>query len=171
SYFRRAPWEYLGSDFPISIELGEQGPQPDVKTLYAVVLGNGGTVFGVALYYSMEGFRRALQQGAAQIEQDDLATDDVIEALRQAGAPVDAVPPEMLRMMVADLIEEQGLPAMDEAEYMKTLQDALLVYFDFEEESDPTYLEWLDERKLKYATPEAVPTFQRLVAGKGAIEP
>ena len=73
-YWRRAPWEYLGSDLPISIELGRYGPQAGVDTLHAVVLGNAGEVFGVAFYYSLEGFERTLRQGLADSEQDGAAS-------------------------------------------------------------------------------------------------
>ncbi len=212
SYWRRAPWDYLGSDVPIAIELGQHGPQPGVETLYAVVLGNAGEVFGAAFYYSLEAFERTLQQGEERMEREeaegaegaegaideqagkaDQRVDELIKMMRQAGAPVDDVPPEALRRMLASMMEAQGLSAedgeeegagglgsvgglgegepTDEEEYLEAIEDSLLLYFDPEDASDPTYLDWLAGRKLKYASREAVPSFHRLVEHSGPVRP
>lgn len=192
SYWRRSPWRYMGSDLPIAIELGSHGPQPDVETLYAVVLGNAGEVFGTVFYYSLEAFERTLQHGEARMEREaaeeatgeqarkaDTELDDLIEMMRQAGAPVDEVPPEALRDMLASMMKAQGLsledeeasgPA-DEEEYLEAIEDCLLLYIDPEEDSDPTYLEWLADHKLKYPSRGAVPSFHRLVAHSGPVRP
>ncbi len=201
SYWRRAPWEYMGSDLPIAIELGRHGPQQDVETLYAVVLGNAGEVYGVAFYYSLEAFERILQRGEARMEREvaetavdaeasidkpiekaDQRVGELIELMRQLGAPVDEVPPEALREMLSTMMEAQGIAtddevgeeadeSMDKEEYLEAIEDSLLLYFDPEEESDPTYLSWLAERKLKYPSREAVPSFHRLVAHSEPIRP
>lgn len=184
-YWRRAPWEYLGSDLPISIELGRHGPQAGVPTLYAVVLGNAGEVFGLAFYYSLEGFQRTLQQGLADPDlgaatpggETDEAIDEMIALLRQSGAPVDDVPPDELRRMVAGMLATQG-PApggadapMNEEAFLAAIEDSLVVYFDTEEDSDPFYLEWLADRRLKVAGRDAVPAFHRMVEHSGPIRP
>jgi len=63
SYARRAPWELLLDHPPLAVELGAAGPEPGVETLYASILGGGEEVFGVALYYSAEGYRRTASRG------------------------------------------------------------------------------------------------------------
>ncbi|HEY0068608.1 MAG TPA: hypothetical protein VGE04_01420 [Chloroflexia bacterium] len=189
SYWRRAPWDYLGSDLPISIELGSYGPQPGVDTLYAVVLGNAGEVFGVAFYYALEAFERTIRQGmermargaaegAYDVDEDD-EIGNMIELMRQAGAPVDDVPPDELRRMVGGMMEAQGLSTVgtaredqaDEEEYLSAIEDNLVVYFDTTEDSDPFYLEWLADRKLKYSSKDTVPSFHRMVEHAGPVNP
>ncbi len=186
SYWRRAPWEYLGSDLPISIELGRYGPEAGVDTLYAVVLGNGGEVFGVAFYYALAGFERTLQQGLERWEEgepetEDAATsaaiDEMIELLRQEGAPVDDVPPDELRRMVGSMLAAQEGGAEDgddpasEEEYLASIEHSLVVYFDTAEDSDPFYREWVADHKLKLPARDAVPSFHRMVEHSGPIRP
>ncbi len=179
SYRRRAPWHHMGSDVPISLELGSHGPQPGTDTLYAVVLGNGGEVFGTALYYSLEAFERTLEEGEAHEERSlerDEQLDQLIERMRQAGAPVDEVPPEMLREMLSAMIDspddgpEEEFEGGDGGVPLDLMQDGLVLYFEAEEDSDPTYLEWLRERKVKFAR-TAVPSFHRLVERSGPVRP
>jgi hypothetical protein len=171
-FWRRAPWDYLGSDIPIAVELGENGPEPGVNTLYATILGNGGTVFGIGFYFSLEGIERTLQRGMAQLREDlSMDVDAVADLLRQAGAPVDEVPPEELRQMLSELIEQAGPLVEGDRELLETLGDSMVLYFDFEEETDPTYLKWLHDRRLRYASPEAVPSFFRTTPDSGPVEP
>jgi hypothetical protein len=192
-YWRRAPWEYLGSDVPIAIELGNHGPQPGVGSLYAVVLGNAGEVFGAAFYYSLDGFERTMHHGEEHMEREeagmsdvptgeheDQRVDELIEMLRRSGAPVDEVPPEALRDMVTSLMGSQGMSGEDEQaegepmakeEYLEVIEDSLFLDFNSEYDSDPTYLDWLAERKLKYASRAGVPSFHRLVERSGPVRP
>jgi hypothetical protein len=184
-YCRRAPWDYLGSDLPISVELGRHGPQAGVDTLYAVVLGNGGEVFGMAFYYTLAGFERTLRQGmmdsepgaAGQAAETDEAVDDMIAMLRQAGAPVDDVPPDELRRMVSGMLAAQGLAPdggegpMNEEEYLAIIEDSLVIYFDTEEDSSPFYLEWLADHNVKLPSRDDVPSFHRMVEHSGPIRP
>lgn len=162
-FWRRAPWEYMGSDLPVAVELGEHGPQPDVNTLYATILGNGGEVFGIAFYYSLDGFRRTLELGEQQIG-PNAAIDSFIEVLRQAGAPIDEIPQSALYQAASQLMEESGLPVPDADQALEAMEDGMMIYFDPDDDSDPTYLDWLDERELKYASRDAIPSFHRLVA-------
>ena len=41
-FYQLSPWEYLADVPPLSLHLGEQGPAPEVETLFAAVLGEGG---------------------------------------------------------------------------------------------------------------------------------
>lgn len=187
NYWRQAPWEYLGSDLPISVELGRYGPQPGVDTLYAVPLGNAGEVFGVAFYFSLEAFERTMQSGmermVADVSEDVGEGDEIdsmIEMMRQMGAPVDEVPPEELRRMVGEMMKAQGLSTggqggevqMNDEEFLSAIEDSMVVYFDTKEESDPFYIEWLTDGKLmKHTTRDAVPSFHRLVERTGPARP
>lgn len=165
SLWRRQPWEYMPGDIPLAVKLDKYGPDPKTKTLYASIMGSGGVVTGAAFYFSAEAYKRTLAQGQSQTI-DDEKLDELIEMMRQAGAPVDGVPPEMLREMVGQIAgPELGLDSDEEA--IMKMEDSLVVYFDDSEEVDPTYLEWLAEHKLKYASREAIPTFHRLVKGSG----
>lgn len=158
-YWRRAPWRNLGSDLPLSLKLGEWGPQPGVETLYAVILGNGGEVFGLALYYSLEAFFRAVHRGGELVEQE-IEMEPLIQGLRQSGVPVDDIPKPMLLQMLSEMAAESGAPGMK-----TVVEEGMVVFFDYEEESDPTYLEWMDERKLKRAARDVAPAFFRTREG------
>lgn len=187
SYWRRAPWAYLGSDLPISVELGPYGPEAGVDTLYAVVLGNGGEVFGVAFYYALAGFERTLEGGLERWEEEEepepedavtgAAIDEMIELLRQEGAPIDGVPPDELRRMVGSMLaaQEDGAEVeadpMDAEEYLASIEHSLVIYFDTAEDSDPFYQEWVADHKLKLAARNAVPSFHRMVEHSGPIRP
>jgi hypothetical protein len=165
SLWRRQPWEYMPGDIPLAIMLDNHGPDSKTKTLYASIMGSGGIVTGAAFYFSAEAYKRTLVQGQSQ-NIDDEKLDELIEMLRQAGAPVDGVPPDVLREMVGQIAgPELGLDS-DEDAVMK-MEDSLVVYFDASEEVDPTYLEWLAEHKLKSASREAIPTFHRIIKGSG----
>ncbi len=186
SYRRRAPWEYLGSDLPIGIDLGRYGPEAGVDTLYAVVLGNAGEVFGVAFYYALAGFKRTMEQGLERWEEPEpetadaamkAAIDEMIELLRQEGAPIDDVPPTELRRMVGSMLaaQEGGVEVrdepLDEEEYLAFIEHSLVVYFDTAKDSDPFYLEWLADHNLKLPARDAVPSFHRMVEHSGPIRP
>lgn len=160
AYARRAPWRYMPDYPPVVIELGERGPRPEVPTLYACILGGGGVVTGVAFYYAREAVARARDAGEA-LELDEEEIDAAIALLQQLGAPVDELPPDALREVVGNVVaEETGRRAGPEL-----MEDGLVCFFDPEEESDPTYLEWLQARGVKYATRHGVPSFFRTVQG------
>ncbi|MDP9374619.1 MAG: plasmid pRiA4b ORF-3 family protein [Chloroflexota bacterium] len=169
AYGRRAPWRFLLDHPPLAVGLGEHGPQPGLATLYACVMGAGGMVEGVAFYYSLDDVREAMTRGEA-IAEDDEILDEAVDLLRQAGAPVDQVPPHLLRGLVAGFDPELELglePGDDEVGQ----ENALVLFYSDEEESDPTYLEWLAERGLTYTASVGVPWFLRTAPGEEPRQP
>jgi len=165
-YTRRRPWELLLDHPPLAVELGADGPAPGVETLYAAILGAGDEVFGVAFYYGREAYERTIESDAGRaLDPDDERIDGAIAELRRMGAPVDGVPPSLLRAMVADL----GLPLLIDGEegpgaMAEAMEDCLTLFLDEESEVDPTYLDWLDEHGVKVSR-RNVPTFTRTVKG------
>jgi hypothetical protein len=163
AYARRAPWEYMADYPPVGVALGKDGPQGNVRTLYGCVLGAAGMVQGIAFYYSLAGLDRTMDRSDAMAAADELreavVQDTLIDALRaeleRSGAPMDRIPPEMLRAAAAELAEEM------EAEEGPPMENAVAAYFDTAEDSDPTYLDWLQERGLPLASRNAMPTFVR----------
>ncbi len=165
--WRREAWEYVGSDFPFTIELGENGPNIATPRLYAAILGNGGMTYGAAFYLSKEGFEQATNQGEEQIEYDE-RIEETIETLRRAGVPIDNLSrAEQYQLIQQQLGEELGLPERSRDEEKGRLIDSLVVFFDPIEEIDPTYLDWMKARNLKYPSREGVPMFHRVVTGEG----
>lgn len=164
-YARRAPWAYLPDFPPIVVALGERGPEPGVDTLYACVMGGGGMVTGLACYYSLDALGRAMAAGET-IGQDDEILDAAIEELRQSGAPVDEVPREALRDLVAGFLPDAGAGGPDRAELgMQGVQDSLVLLLEDRDDVDPTYLEWLAERGIKLGNRRGVPSAIRTFPG------
>ncbi len=166
SYYRRAPWEYLGDEPPVQVHLGEYGPEEGTQTVYVSVLGGAGAVQGAVIYYSLEAMQRMVERGQELLPGEE-EIEEAIEAMRQAGAPIQDVPPDQLRQFVGQMLAEQGPMGEKLAE---TVEDGLVGFFDPEEERDPTYLDWLDDHKIKYSK-QAVPMFLRIVAGGKAQPP
>ena len=161
-YARRAPWDYMNDNPPFAVTLGDAGPQRNVRTLYGCVLGSARMVRGIAFYYSRAAVERAMETGGALLDSDQTleemlgaSTDEIVTELRRHGLPVDDLPPEALRAALSDMA------AMVEAAGGVQLEDALVVDFESTEEDDPTYLEWLQERKLAIASRDLLPTFTR----------
>lgn len=159
--WRRAPWDFLPDHPPVAVRLGEYGPEPDVETVYASVLGGGGMVAGVALYFSVDEYRQALAQGGEMAEVDE-RVDEMIELMRQSGAPVEDVPSDILRGVVGEMLAQSGLTS---AETLMPQQNTIAVMFGSADDEDPTYLDWLKARGLKYPSRRAVPSFLRTRAG------
>src|SRR3989440_3165218 len=105
TYARRAPWQYMPDHPPVAVRLGANGPEPGVDTLYASIMGGGGQVIGMALYYSLDDYRSAVRRGA-EIGDRDENVEEAIDLLRQAGAPVDQMEPNELRELVAGFMEQ-----------------------------------------------------------------
>ncbi len=156
-FWRRAPWRYLPDHPPLLVKVGKHGPRTGVTTLYASVLGAAGMVRGVALYYSMEGLRRAMDQGR-EIQTQDADIDLMIEVLRRSGAPVDDVPRDTLRSMVAGMMAQAGAFAGDNK---SAEPDSLAVYFVPLKEVDPSYADWLEQHGLTFRSRQGVPMFVR----------
>lgn len=153
---RRAPWTYMLDHPPIAVVLGPHTPLPGVDTLYGSVLGAGREVYGIAFYLSLDEYRQALRQGV-EMEIDDEDFDEIVEDLRRTGAPVDMMPRDLLRGMAASLY---SLAGEDRAPSGPPEQECLVCFFDPEEETDPSYVEWLEEHNISFEGYD-VPTFLR----------
>ena len=160
-YWRRAPWDYMPDSPPLAIALGENGPEPGQATLFASIMGAGGLVIGVAFYYTLEDLRQARRQGT-EIQLQDADIDDAIALLRQMGAPVDQIPGDLLHETVGTIMEEAGA---GQALNLHALQNSLVLFFTPEDETDPTYVEWLARHGLKAPSREGVPSFMRTAPG------
>lgn len=159
--WRRAPWDYMPDHPPVAIELGQRGLDSKSPTLYASIMGGGGIVEGVALYFSAKGFHDSLRQGA-QVEAVDEDVDHLLDLLRRSGAPVEGVPDELLRGLAANMLVQSGAT---EAEALTPQQDSLAVLYGPAAEEDPSYMEWLTARGLKAASRDGVPYFVRTEGG------
>ncbi|HEY7355089.1 MAG TPA: hypothetical protein VH590_01450, partial [Ktedonobacterales bacterium] len=167
-FWRREPWASLPDNPPLTIALGEQGPQPDVPTLYASILGGAGLAAGVAFYYSLESFERFVQHGM-EMQADNPAVDQAIEMLRQSGAPVDQLPPEEVRMVLGQILG--GGDGEEGQDMLSIMEEGMVCFFNPKDECDPTYLEWMAEHGLKPPSREGVPTFLKTLPGQEPQEP
>ena len=167
-YWRRKPWEYLDDYPPAVIQLGENGPRPDVPTLYASILGAAEEVFGVAFYYSAESLDRLVQRGADLLpapEIEDAMLDGLAQVLEATGAPANQLSRNELRSLAGELMSAAGIggadgTALPTASQMRALvEDSLALLFSPADESDPTYLDWLAAHNLKYPSKQGVPSF------------
>lgn len=164
-YARRAPWDYMPDHPPLAVTLGEAGPQPGVETLYASIMGGGGQVTGIAFYYSLDDFQQVLQRGAEMEPPvyDDAEIDAAITMLRQAGAPIDGLPPDEMREAVAAFLDmTNGGEGQTVEEQIH--EHSLVFFLEDRDETDPTYIDWLKERGLKVSR-NNVPFFLRTVPG------
>lgn len=157
-YADREPWELMLDHPPIAVSLGARSPLAGVETLYGSIMGAGGSVFGAAYYLSLDEYRDAMQAGieleqAAErpLDDGDLAT--MTDQLRRMGAPVDSVPPDLLREMLQELAGE--------ATAQQPTQESLVCFFDAEDETDPSYLAWLADRGIDVEEDAEVPVFLR----------
>ncbi len=167
-YWRREPWAYLPDHPPLVIALGERGPQPNVPTLYASILGGAGLAAGVAFYYSLESFERFLQRGR-EMQADNPFIDQAMEMLRQSGVPIDQIPPDEVRMVLGQLLGGNG--PSEGQDVWDISEEGLVCFFDSKDESDPTYLDWMAEHGLKPPSREGVPTFLKTLPGQEPREP
>jgi hypothetical protein len=166
-FWRREPWAYMPDHPPLAITLGDKGPQPDVHTIYASILGGAGLAAGVAFYYSLESFERFMQHGL-EMQANNPAIDQAIEMLRQSGVPIDQIPPEELRMVLGQLV---GGPPQEGQDMWDITEEGLVCFFNPKDECDPTYLEWMAEHGLKPPSRDGVPTFLKTLPGKEPQEP
>ena len=163
-----SPWEYMLDHPTVEITLGASGPQPNVPKLYASILGANGEVFGVACYTSLDAFERTLRRGQELIDANP-NIDAAIEMLRQAGAPVEGLDPEMLRMVVGELLTEQE--GLSDSQVQELMEDALVCFFNTNEECDPTYLDWMKARRLTIPKKDGVPFFTKTSVGEPPRQP
>ncbi len=159
-YARRKPWELLLDHPPLAVEVGAEGPEPGVETLYASILGAGEEVFGAVFYYSADGYRRTVDHGATVgPSEEDVAA--ALALMERSGVPVDTLSTGELHDLIADVTGTN----MDEQEMREALEDCLLMFLDQEEEADPTYLEWLAARGVTFASRQDVPSVSRTLRG------
>lgn len=163
-YARRAPWRYLPDHPSIAIDLGAHGPEPGVETLYACILGGAGVVTGVAFYYSLDDVHAAMEAGT-RISVEDEEVEAMIARMQEAGAPIEDVPPDVLRDMVRTSLEEDTVEDENADAGPLPFGESMVVFFDPPAECDPTYLDWLAERGLAYAGRRPVPSFFRVREG------
>jgi Plasmid pRiA4b ORF-3-like protein len=162
-FWQRQSWDYMGSDVPALIEIGANGPSPDVQELYAVPLGNGGMVTGVTFYTRKENFDRAYEFGM-QMTEDDEKIAEVIEQLRAEGMPVDDLPPQILEQAIeATMGEEIGLSRSREIA-AEAADNNYVIYFDDKEEVDRAYMKWIRKRKISLPR-TGIPSFQYIDEG------
>ncbi|HLW01903.1 MAG TPA: plasmid pRiA4b ORF-3 family protein [Ktedonobacterales bacterium] len=165
--WRREPWLYLPDHPPLVITLGEQGPQPDVPTLYACILGGAGLAEGVAFYNSLEAFQRVLQHGR-EAQANNPFIDQAVEMLRQSGVPIDQIPPDEVRMVLGQLLGDANAEGQD---IWNITEEGFVCFFTPKDDCDPTYLDWMAAHGLKPASREGVPTFLKTFAGQEPQEP
>lgn len=170
TYWRRAPWSYLPDYPPIELKMGAHGPQPGVETLYASILGGLGMLPGVAFYYSLESLERFMSKSSEMTTAaDDQTIDEAMGMLRQAGVPIDQLPPDEVRMVLGQILGDTELP--EGADKWELVEDGLACLFNPKDECDPTYLEWMDAHRLKAPSREGVPNFLKTVAGQEPQNP
>lgn len=161
-YARQAPWQSLPDYPPLSITLGEASPLPGVPELYGAVLGGGGDIDGLALYFSLDDYDLALNlAGQTMLDESDI--DQAVDFLRDMGAPVGAMSDEDMRALVANVLQSQMVDGVD----LDEMGNSVGCFFDAVEEVDPTYLRWLQERGITVPNREAVPSFLRIAMGEG----
>lgn len=161
AYWREAPWDYMPDHPPLAVALGAHGPEPGRGVVYASVLGAGGEVFGVGLYYSLEDYRRAQQTGS-ELQQREPEIDEALSMLRRSGAPVDDMPEDELRALVETMLHGPTLPGT---------RNTLVMWLDPTDESDPEYLAWIRQHGIRLFSREAVPTFLHIDAQGQIINP
>jgi hypothetical protein len=164
AYSKQAPWTYMPDNPPLEIRLGEHGPQAEVPTIYASILGGAEIVQGVAFYNSLADYYKLVELGFQHEEKEEEEPEpdleQELEMLQQMGAPVDQMSRQEALAMLADLREaEKG------ADLIPGLEDCLTFWLDERDSVDPGYLEWLAERGLKYTRHQRVPIFSRVLAG------
>jgi len=159
-YARRKPWDLLPDNPPLAVELGPEGPEPGVETLYASILGAGEEVFGAAFYYSADGYRRTVDNGAV-IGPDEEDVDAALALLDAANLQLDTLTPGAMRDLVADATGT----GMDEQQMRDVMEDCLVMFLEDEEETDPTYLDWLDDLGAKFASRRDIPVVMRTMRG------
>jgi hypothetical protein len=137
---------------PIALDLGEFGPRKNARTVYACILGNGGEVFGLAVYYSFAGYDRTIESQLAS----GLSEEEIREAFETV-ARDDPRAADFPKEMVDALISTAAQEPPDEP----PTEDSMAVYFDPADEHGPSYMEWLADRGLPVLSEDRVPMFFR----------
>jgi len=164
---RQAPWEFFPDFPPVVIDLGEYGPAPGVERVYASVLGGAGLTMGVACYFSLDDLETLVRVGESSLADDDMV-DEAIAMMRELGAPLDELPPEVVREMVRDMLPPTYAPGTTPAD---VIRDSLICFYDTADGVDPTYVEWIHEHGLKLANQSMIPAFHRVTTGSLEARP
>lgn len=98
-----------------------------------------------------------------KISEDDETIYAAIEELRRLGAPVDDLDPDVLFHTVARMVAQED-PEI--GEHRQMIEESLVLFYSDEEETDPTYVEWVRERGLTFVKSRGIPTFLRTGAGQ-----
>jgi hypothetical protein len=163
AFNRHAPWRYMDDYPPVAVALGKDGPQGNAKTLYGCVLGARAEVFGIAFYFSRAGLVRTMR-AADELLGDEAIFDavraELLSELEREGVPVDDLPPALLDASAEALLSEQFTP-----EVPLPLENSLAVYFDPADETEPSYLAWIEERRLPLPASGDIPAFFRTSRG------
>lgn len=172
--YELAPWFQMPDHPPIMLELGEHGPEPDVPTLFASVLGGAGMVRGVAFYFSAEDMHHAMEAGARLEDEDEEEEDEreVEEDLQSLLANIErmADDQQLTPRDLGKLLGSAMAKAGETADDLET-EDSLVVYFDDHDEANPSYLEWLKKHHVSVHPDDSVPTFWRVAPGGQARSP
>ena len=162
TYARRAPWTYLADNPPLVVSLPPSAGKRRGRTLYGCVLGGAGMVRGIAFYLTRAGFERTMAAGDRLLVSDemtmDIVTSRLTPLLEQAGVSADSAEAEDLVMAAEEMVRAAagaGAPP----------EDSLALFFLEEDEEDPTYLRWIEERGLKVDDRGGVPEFMRVLRG------
>lgn len=173
--WRRAPWAYLAETPPFVVSIGSgDGDASGAVTRFASVLGGMGEAYGIAMYASLDTLLRAAA-GPDVASSLDLDMEDAIEMLRQAGAPVDEVPPDLLHTVLAGMTAQEQpdqqratlrtvdavapATAADDTMPADDGEHAVVVLYEPRDECAPTYLDWLKAHHMPGASGDNVPSF------------
>lgn len=157
-FWRRRPWQYMLDHPTLTVTLGAHGPAEGVAALHAAILGANETVFGVACYFSPDDYQAALEQGERLGDVEETALDNAIELMRLQGLPVDVIPRDILRGMLAEVTD---IEIASDTNENPMAANALACYFEDKDEVDTTYLAWMTAHAVKAPSRDGVPVFVR----------
>ncbi len=163
--WKRAPWDLLLEYPPVEITLGANGPAPEVPVLYASVISDDESMFGVTFFYAADGYEALLNQSMPEGDQQ-ARYDEIIQMMREQGLPVDMIPPPLLQSMIDAALGEDAAPSFEDV-----AQDALTCFYANRAEVDRTYLAWMDARGVRAPAKKAVPNFSRTLPGQQPHQP
>lgn len=155
----RDPWQLIGDYPPVVIDLGDQGPEASVTSLYASILDMPNDQRGVVCYYHLADLQRLIiQPDQIAIAPEQQAT--LLASLRSAGIPIDSVPPAMRDQIVQQAITL--MPDLVEGDF--DAGDTIACLFHPRDQIETTYVDWIRARRLK-TSGESIPIFVRTLAG------
>ena len=150
AFWRAKLWEVLPDQPPLMVEAG-------ASPFYVSIMGGGGMEFGAVLARSIEAFETAINRSEQMMDVDPDTRQAILNAMTIAGVPLDTLPPDELEAMIADVAM-----AGDPSSVGQAWANTLSLSFDPQDETDPTYLEWLKAQGLSYSSKRGVPIFMKL---------